>query len=65
MKSVGVDGGENSNDPPRAESDFVEEEEPGVEPVEKNELRDDVEYTTDKLGNTVEVLKTLSVDDKT
>lgn len=79
MKSVGVDGDGDPN-APRAdleenaddddneegeESDFVEEEEPEAQPVEKKELRDDVEYTTDRLGNTVEVLKTLSVDDKT
>ncbi|KFY08220.1 hypothetical protein V492_06436 [Pseudogymnoascus sp. VKM F-4246] len=79
MKSVGVDGDgdpnapradleENANDDEEEDEedeDFVEEEEPEAEPVEKLELRDDVEYTTDKLGNTVEVLKTLSVDDKT
>ncbi|KFY33674.1 hypothetical protein V494_07417 [Pseudogymnoascus sp. VKM F-4513 (FW-928)] len=79
MKSVGVDGDgdpnapradleENANDDEEEDEedeDFVEEEEPEAEPVEKLEFRDDVEYTTDKLGNTVEVLKTLSVDDKT
>lgn len=79
MKSVGVDGDGDPNTPradleenagdddgeEEEESDFAEEEEPEAEPVQKNELRDDVEYTTDKLGNTVEVLKTLSVDDKT
>ncbi|KAL5352235.1 Serine/threonine-protein kinase rio2 [Pseudogymnoascus australis] len=78
MKSVGVDGDGDPNAPrpdleenaddddnEEEESDFVEEEEPEAEPVEEKELRDDVEYTTDRLGNTVEVLKTLSVDDKT
>ncbi|KFX97178.1 hypothetical protein O988_04972 [Pseudogymnoascus sp. VKM F-3808] len=80
MKSVGVDGDGDPNAAPRTdldedagdddneegeESDFVEEEEPEAGPDEKKVWADDVEFTTDRLGNTVEVLKSLSVDDKT
>ncbi|KFX87877.1 hypothetical protein V490_07970 [Pseudogymnoascus sp. VKM F-3557] len=80
MKSVGVDGDGDPNAPPRTdleedaddddneegeESDVVEEEEPQAEAEERKVWADDVEFTTDRLGNTVEVLKSLSVDDKT
>ena len=80
MKSVGVDGdgdpdapraddtGENAGDEDNEDEedlDFSEDEEPDAEPADNIASRDDVEYTTDRLGNTVEVLKTLSVDDKT
>jgi len=80
MKSVGVDGDgdagaprddavdeeaedddENDQDEASGEDDELEVE----EPASKKALWDDVEYTTDRLGNTVEVLKSLSVDDKT
>jgi RIO kinase 2 len=80
MKSVGVDGDGDPNAAPRTdleedagdddneeeeESDFVEEEEPEAGPDERKVWAEDVEFTTDRLGNTVEVLKSLSVDDKT
>lgn len=80
MKSVGVDGdgdpealrGDDvdeeaeDDDENDEEEDHDEDEEADVEDSSsKKTLRDDVEYTTDRLGNTVEVLKSLSVDDKT
>ncbi|KFY79348.1 hypothetical protein V499_01646 [Pseudogymnoascus sp. VKM F-103] len=71
MKSVGVDGDGDPNatradleedangdgDDDEEESDFVEEEEPEAKPVAKKVWADDVEFTTDRLGNTVEVVK--------
>jgi len=80
MKSVGVDG-DGDPEAPRgddvdeeAEDDDENDEEEGhgedeeadvEDSASKKALRDDIEYTTDRLGNTVEVLKGLSVDDKT